>query len=315
MRHFVSLSILALAAGSVLYFIQHEQTTAAPASTTAAVPAASVYGMARAFDEGKVFVPLDKWTSSNRMQSEFIRDFLGLSKEARKLPKSMLDAVASTNDTVINRFLQQHGLTVRVQPFAAGMFGAAAVLTIEGKWRAIPSSIKADDGVTYSGIELMTTHFYKLPGHADPVVRIYSSQEFTVYVTAWNGDDSGFNAIRKARELTPDQHTADYPKQYARICMPMIDMDRTVRLDWLNNLSGNGYSVCEAVVQTRLKLDQNGFSVKEGFAFNAGESAFEGYELNKPFLLWVQVNGLSYPLFAVKVDIAYWKDPKLNSSK
>ncbi len=97
--------------------------------------------------------------------------------------------------------------------------------------------------------------------------------------------------------------------------MPMVDMDRTVQLDWLKGMSGNGYVVRQAIAQTRLKLDENGFSIKEGFTVSGERGIPTVYTIDKPFLLWVKVKGLTYPVFAVKIDTKYWKDPKSPASK
>ncbi len=278
-------------------------------------PAPSVYGMSRAFDEAQGFVPVNAWKGTNSLQKEFVRDYIGLGKEASKLPKSMLEAVASDDETVINKFLKSHGLSMQLQKFAPGDFGAAAVLTIEGKWSGFKTKLKDAEKNEYPAVALGGVEFYQVPGHSEPVVRIYKSTEFSVYVTPWDGDDEGFNAIKMATKLTPTAKTSRHPKRYTQLVMPMVDMDRTVELEWLKGMNGNGFRVTQALAQTKLKLDENGFSVKEGFAFGASRSIPLSYTLDKPFLLWVQVDGLSYPVFAVKVDAKYWKNPNGSATK
>ncbi len=282
-------------------------------------PAPSVYGMTKAFDSAAKFVPVNDWKGNNDLQKEFVQDFIGLGKEANKLPKSMLDAVASDDVKVVNNFLKKHGLTIQLQPFGTGGFGAAAVLSVEAQWWAETTEITGVDGKKYPGVKRAGVEFFKMPGHLEPVVRIYESASFNVYVTAWDGEDEGFNAVRMAQELTPGKTAKVYPKNYERIRMPMVDMDRTSELNWLKGMSdSNGHHVQQAVAQTRLKLDDKGFSVKEGFAFGglgAARRVPTTYDLNKPFLLWVEVDGLTYPFFAVKVDTKYWKNPSGQAAK
>lgn len=285
---------------------------AAPAASAQPVaPVTSVYGMVKAFDEAKGFVPVKDWRAHNAQQREFVRDFLKLGGEAGKLPASMLQAIASDNADVINKFLAKNGLSLKLPPFGRGDFGAAAVLSIEGKWAAAATELKDADGKKYPAVALPGCDFYQVPGHNQgPVVRIYKSKEFNVYVTPWDGDDEGFNAVKAARDLTPDATTPVDPANYTRMVMPMIDLNRSVSLDWLQGMTGNGYTVREARCQTILKLDEHGFSVKDGFVFRASRSIPKTYVLNKPFLLWVEVPGSTYPVFASKVDPKYWSRPK-----
>ncbi len=306
---------LTLVMGSALVLLATSDTASLAATTAGDAPAPTVYGMAKAFDAAKKFVPVNKWTGINALQKEFIKDFIGLGADANKLPKSMLGAVASYDVTEINNFIKKHGLTIRLKPFPKDGFGCASVLTIEGKWAAKPTKLTTEDGTTYPAIMRWIDRFYEVPGHAEPVVRIFENSEFSVHVTPLDGADEGFNALRKAHALTPNSSTKIHPKNYEVLVMPMVDMNRTVQLDWLKGMSGNRYVITQAVAQTLLKLDENGFSVKEGFAAVGSRSIKPGYRLNKPFLLWVKVKGLPYPVFAVKVDTKYWKNPNAPAAK
>ncbi len=274
-------------------------------------PAPSVYGMAKAFDQGKDFVAVDQWKGEKPLQIEFVRDFIGLGKEANTLPKSMLEAVASDDEKVINSFLQAHGLTIKLPQFGRDEFGAASVLTLEGKWGGRKTELTGEDSKKYPAVKLSNVAFYEVSKHADPVVLIYRERDsgVSVYVTPWDGDDSGFNALKKAQQLTPERTSPRHQEGYSALVMPMVDMDRSVDLDWLVGMRGSGATLQKALAQTKLKLDENGFSVKEGFAYSASRGLSTTYTINKPFLLWVRVEGLSQPFFAVKVGTEYWKNP------
>lgn len=289
--------------------IQPQLSAAQP--TAGVAPVTSIYGMVKAFDEAKGYVPTKSWIGQNAEQRTFLRDYMKLTGETGKISPSMLKAIAADDAKVINKFLADNGLSMRLSPFGRGGFGAAAVLSIEGKWSAQATELVGDDGKKYPAVSLKLKDFYHIPGHnLGPVARIYQSKEFNVYVTPWDGDDEGFNAIKAAADLTPDATSQVHPKRYSQLVMPMIDLDRTVKLDWLVGMTGGGYTLREAVAQTKLKLDEHGFSVKDGFAFGTERSIPTTYTLNRPFLFWVEVKGLSNPVFAIKVDPKHWKRPK-----
>lgn len=275
-------------------------------------PAPSVYGMAKAFESAKTFVPVKDWKGVNTLQREFVRDYIGLGSEVTKLPASMLEAVASSDEKVINNFLQKHGLTIKVPKFGRGDFGAASVLSVEGKWAGKAVKLKDSDKKEYDGVELKAVQFFNIPGNTEPVVRIYNSDEFKVFVASWDGKDEGFNTLKQARDLTPTSSDKPDRKTYNELTMPMIDMDRTTDLEWLKGMTGGGGTITTALAQTKVKLDEHGFSVKEGFVFGVTrepQPAPKVYVLNKPFILWVQIDGLTHPFFAVKVDTKYWNRP------
>ncbi len=275
-------------------------------------PAPSVYGMAKAFESAKGFVPVKDWKATNTLQREFVRDYIGLGREVANLPASMLEAVASDDEKVINAFLQKHGLTIKLPKFGRGDFGAASVLSVEGKWAGKAVKFKDPDKKELDGVALKAVEFYNIPGNAEPVVQIYKSDKFKVFVAAWDGKDEGFNTLKQARDLTPT--TSDKPDKtnYNELILPMIDMDRTTDLEWLKGMAGGGATITTALAQTKVQLDEHGFSVKEGFTFGATRGIGQlpvTYQLNKPFILWVQIDGLTHPFFAVKVDAKYWKRP------
>jgi hypothetical protein len=276
-------------------------------------PAPSVYAMAKAFEQGDAIVPISQWTGKNDLQKEFIQSFINRAKSANKLPKGMLEAIGSDDAAKINAFLRNHGLSMQLGAFPADTFGMAAVLSVSGKWAAADAPLTGLDKKSYSGVVLRINEFYQVAGHADPVVRIYHdpSTDVSVYVTPWDGEDAGFTAVRAARKLTPNATTSKHQRNYSILHMPMIDMDRTVELDWLAGMTGGRYRVTRALAQTKLQLDEHGFSVKQGFAAAASAGPPPPtYILNKPFLLWVQVGKLAYPVFSTKVETQYWKDPK-----
>jgi hypothetical protein len=274
---------------------------------SASQSAPSPYSMALAFEEAKAFTGGAGWQPQNPIQEELVRDFLPLAGEARKISKKVLEAKASNDSGELTKFLRERGLSITLNPFAKGEWGAASVLSLEGKWAGQREQTKVA-GKTYPAVRLKAM-FWKAAGQKDPVVRLYRDDEraLTVYVCEWNGDPTGFAALKKAREFTPGPKTERLPIE--EVIVPMVYLDKTNEMTWLVGLSTGTSTIRRAVSQGIVALDEKGFRVREGFAFETTRGASSTWVIDQPFLFWVTLDGLTWPLYVVMVQREDWKDP------
>lgn len=130
-----------------------------------------------------------------------------------------------------------------------------------------------------------------------------------VYLTPYDGQLKSFEALELATQSTPGQSAR--AGRYDALKMPMIDMYQSSELRGLLGLSSADQQkkISQALMQTILKADENGFSVKQGVAFAATRGGPEVYDIQQPFVIWAVQDGCKEPLFAIPVEKKYWRDP------
>jgi len=132
------------------------------------------------------------------------------------------------------------------------------------------------------------------------------------------GDDklTSFQVTQRAQALTP---TADsQPGPATKVELPKVDKNVQTELVGLKGMRAtDGSQITQAKMQTKLAIDEKGFSAEQGVALAAsrGIERSQTMRLDKPFIIWATADGLSQPLFATTVDQKYWKDPKRASDK
>jgi len=253
------------------------------------------------------------WTATNDAQRAIVAN-LGneqLRTEVAGISSDVLDGKASVGDvTPVNDFLKAKGLDIQLQPIGENDIAMAATLGVKGQWAARASEMEVN-GQKYKSVDLPEVKSYDVNGQT--VVQLYSGADgMEVYASPLPEDLTGEQILARAQELTPNGQTARGKFGAARI--PMVKMDaRTTLSDLVGMSSDKGETISQAEMQTKLNLDQHGFSVEQGLALAVSRSAApspEQFTFDKPFMLWVKTKDGSQPLAAVRVDERFWKDPK-----
>ena len=92
------------------------------------------------------------------------------------------------------------------------------------------------------------------------------------------------------------------------------------RRSWLIGMRttmGEGHQeavISQALQQTKFKMNQLGARVKSAVAIGISKTSasieiLEPIIINKPFFLWIERPGLSFPLMYAYIDEANWKNP------
>lgn len=254
------------------------------------------------------------WTASNEAQ-QAIADALANPKLRDELPgisSDILDGKASVGDVdPVNQFLASKNIDIKLDPIGQNEIAFAATLGVKGQWAGTATEIEAADGKKYPGVLLKDLESYQVGDRT--VVKLYTGQDgIEVYATPMPDDISGEEALRRATALTPNADNSR-PAEFTSANIPMVQMDARTRLEDLVGMSSDkGETISRAEMQTKLNLDQHGFSVDQGLAVVAsrGISLSNDFNFDKPFLLWVKTADGSQPLAAVRVDERFWKDPK-----
>jgi hypothetical protein len=205
-------------------------------------------------------------------------------------------------------------MNIRLAPIGKTDTAMAAVLSLKGAWQGRETTMNVD-GEDYPAALVKHVETFKKNGV--DVVKLYGKNGINVYAAPM-GDDklTSFQVTQKAQSLTPDSSTER--GNATMVLMPKVHKDVQTDLTGIKGMSAtDGTMITQAMMQTKLDIDQNGFSATQGVAFATGRSLEQSttLTLDKPFVVWATAEGLSQPLFASAVEKKYWKDPKRSSDK
>ena len=104
---------------------------------------------------------------------------------------------------------------------------------------------------------------------------------------------------------------------YDSLVFPMIDLNQQVDISWLGGLkttdeAGRVWEISQAKQQTKFKMNELGARVKSAVAVAIRCLSIARNNpiiIDKPFFLWIQRQGLSYPLLYSYLDYECWSNP------
>lgn len=278
-----------------------------------AAPLASAYGAVKALDMLQKSLS-GEITSINGNQDQLLDLKAKLSGDLKNVPKEILDGMASANVDDLNDFLKDKGYDIKLRPLGRGGVGVVTSTEIEGKWAGKNAPPITSEGKEYAAFKLKTSEIYEVNGNT--VAKIFHDKEsgIKVFVAPYAGKVSGLDAGDIANGMTP-KAGASRSTDYNAVVLPKVDLNQKVQLKWLEGMNiGSGNKVDQALAQAKVQMDENGFKAKEGLAVSTsrGIERDEALKFDKPFMFWVQKDGLQHPLFAAKIEQKDWKTPPKN---
>ncbi|MBD3408456.1 MAG: hypothetical protein GF411_20200 [Candidatus Lokiarchaeota archaeon] len=261
-----------------------------------------------------------KWNPTSDIQRHFMSDFYEQCKS--EIPTiSEIESIADRDVSVINAWLKNHGFEIQLSPIPPGGLAAACKLDVTGYWRTTGrrSQILGYDDVIYPCVQMM--HGYDLLDSDvvdEHVVRISTKSSDEVCMVMVDEVPSGFDMISYAENIQNSLMPCNL--EYAGLKFPMIDLDLEGSLEWLVGLQlditssdSSSYRITEALQQTKLKMNHDGFRVKSAAAIGMAKSApprrTKPYVINRPFLMWIRRPTLAKPLLVGYFNTDVWKDP------
>ncbi|MFW9886310.1 MAG: hypothetical protein ACFFEX_18130 [Candidatus Thorarchaeota archaeon] len=279
------------------------------------------YPIAAALKEAEEFV-IDSsgWNPVKIIQRDFLERFYTPCRE--EIPTiTEIECVAHIDIEVVKKWLKEHDFDIQLDPFDENGFGAAAKLDLLGLWlvKGMQTSVVTDDGNKYSGVRMDTGFtFNTVGGSTNLVVALETGDQDVVYMMMADKVPSGFDMVTYVEEIL--QNMTPVERDYEAIVFPMIDLNEEGELEWLINLQlmipqdrFPFYFIQQALQQTKLKMNQEGYRVKSVAAvvamLGAAISEAPPYIINRPFIMWITRPGLSKPLFVAYLNTDVWKDP------
>lgn len=251
---------------------------------------------------------------TSSIQKEFIEDFYDTSKD--DVPKiKEIESIADTNVKNINNWLKERGFSIQLSAISEGGFGVASVLDLLGKWANNGQrwTVYTEEGESYPGVK-MTNYglgFYQLEGNPNIIIEIETKASDRVYLMMADDVPDGFSLINHIESISRQMKKIE--PVHEGVVFPMIDLNEEGELEWLIGLIVGGMVVAEALQQTKLKMNHEGFRVKSAVAIGARKApprTGEPYMINRPFLMWITRPKLSKPLFVAYLNKDVWKDPE-----
>ena len=285
---------------------------------------ASSYPFVQAFDSAKTFTgPTNRWIPDEEqpMQAALVARLQSLSDETGRIPNEYLEALASRDCDEVNAFLEAQGLDIRLEPSDLhDAWYAASVLRLlnikwgrDGQFDATRTSLNLEDQ-RFDAFKMNAgRHFDQLavPGSEHPVFELFTdNSDIRVFVTRIEGDlPQGFEAVEMAGRVAASRAPGD--DSVEALILPMVNYDVANKLEWLIGMgSTSGYSIEQALMQVIFKMNHQGFSAKVGVAIGASRGMGPvPYVMDGPFLFWVEMKGLTEPLFALPITQEFWEDP------
>lgn len=282
-----------------------------------------VYPISAAVRKAELFLEkVESITASNDVQKKFIDSIHAYCKgDVDRIRE--IESIADTNHKNINKWLAERGFQIQLGDFGPGGFGVASVLDLFGHWavKGKKWSVRTEDDVYYPGIKMTNfgKEFYRVKENPNFIIEIETRENDHVYLMMANEVPTGLGLLDFVEKIHNEKQTV--PFDYDGFIFPKIDLDEEIALDWLLGLrfeTPNGkepfYVISQALQQTKLKMNEEGFRVKSAVALGilagAAPERKEPYEINRPFLMWITREGLSKPLFIAYLNKDVWKDPK-----
>ena len=282
-----------------------------------------VYPISSALREAEIFLKkVESITPKDDIQKKFMDDIHTSCKGDISQIKE-IESIANTNNKVINDWLKERGFQIELGPFGPGGFGVASALDLLGKWaiKGKKYSVKTEDDEYYPGVKITNYGLkpYRVDGNPNYIIAIETQENDVVHLMMIDEVPTGFALIDFVEKLHREMKSASF--EYDGVNFPMIDLDQEFSLDWLVGLrfetpSGDEpfYVVSQALQQTKLKMNEEGFRVKSAVALailaGAAPIKLEPYVINRPFLMWITRPGLSKPLFIAYLNKDVWKNPE-----
>ena len=247
------------------------------------------------------------WTAINAEQRFLLTEKNKLTHDAELLLSDEEFArIASRDAEVVNKFLEDRGFDLRASD---GDLVVASVLDILVKWvkEGELSTVLTQNGTIYDAFLLEdNVETYTSPTHEGAIAKISTQTPTdTVWMTVYSGqtDDAAIFSFINHLDLRPNYRSSG-------LIAPMISFDVESDLLWAKGLQLDGQAVAEAVQQNIFKMNHKGAHAQSAAAMVLFECmSLPPMVIDRPFLVWVEREGLEGPLFALYADTDCWENP------
>jgi hypothetical protein len=264
------------------------------------------------------------WNPTNPEQKFFADQLPQALADLHNLPDIIkLDGKASRGTPEpVNAFLKQKGFDIKLEDSGSkDSTYVAGTLSIEDKWdsKARAQKLTANDGKTYDSVwKSGTVHEV----NNQQVAEIQNQNGLRVFAIPAPQSMDGYKVQQKAIDMVGKivaQEKAGLHGQQGKVEFPMVDMDSQQKLPGLVGLQSKDgyYSIDQALMQTKVQMDENGFKAKQAFA---AEIRTRSIQMDPPTLMQVKDKFIFVAatedgrvVFASDIGQQNWKRPPQTS--
>lgn len=267
------------------------------------------------------------WTSINTEQKKFLDQFFSKRAELSKLSEKELRSWVSFVASELNEILAQEGFDIRLEDFAPDEFGVVSILDVLVEWLAEGKHFPLQvNGREYPAVRLnpsvevgneskMVFKAFISPTHSQPVAVVYTKSGDRVYMTVAERPEKDFALVKTIEQIRSAVRTNAY---FDYLMFPMADLNQQVDISWLVGMQTTKQDtkdpvyISQAKQQTKFKMNQFGARVKSAVTMVMKTTSVRRdmpLIIDKPFLLWIEREGVSFPVMYAYLDIEDWKDP------
>ena len=272
------------------------------------------------------------WTATNDQQRIFLENFFTHRGDLSQFSPEELKSWMSWRAEELNQILQQEGFAIQLQPFKPNEFGVVGILDLLMEWlqEGKKKQIFAQNQRQYPGVNIKSgigqllgsndavpnfsafTH----SSHQHPIVAVQTKTGDIVWMTIADKEREGFDLMTKVMSFKRNDLQPMRSKEFVEF--PMIDLEQEVNIEWLLNMTTMDAArnvevyISQAMQQTKFKMNHKGAHLKSAVAMGMtrkGISMEDGVTIDAPFYLWVERNGLQFPIMAAYMDYDVMKDP------
>jgi hypothetical protein len=261
-----------------------------------------------------------RWQAINKAQQELLGQSASLGPEVQKLRElGLLDGAAQLGGAdKVNAMFARHGIPIHLEGVPADGIAAGGVFDFKADWKGTETKMTAKDkDGTLKEFDAFKKDVKSFNVNGTTVIEVYrdDTKGITMYMAASEAEQKGYDAYKKAFELTPGKNTP--AGAYSEAILPKMKVRDEGEVPQLVGLQASGdYKVAQAKIFTSADFDQNGAEIKQGLGVVMLKASIEMpkpvYTMDKPPLVWVVQDGASKPLIAFRVGQESWKDPKKN---
>ena len=276
------------------------------------------------------------WKAVNNSQKEFLNKFFSKRDEIANFSEDELKSWVSLVASELNEILVKEGFDIKLEDFKEGEFGVVSILDVLVEWlkEGMKTRILFDnkeypavrlnryaeiDSASTELASVYTPNFldYTLNDYLHPIASVATKSGDKVWMTVADKRLGGFKLISRIEKLRTSISKNPVKTHFDRLIFPMVDLNQKVDISWLTGMltsfeTGCKYKISQALQQTKFKMNQFGAHVKSAVAIAIrATSARLTTELmiDKPFYLWIERNGVSYPILYAYIDADDWKNP------
>lgn len=258
------------------------------------------------------------WRATNQDQKALL-DLLPRLMEAFPLVPTLV-GIARPTAQEINDWLAQKGFDLALQPWPAdgNTFGMASPNDFTVEWPVVGET-KGDDGrpITILGepaFRLSQSNgleFWSASVVKEPIIRMPTENGDVMYLVKHAPLACGWEVTQVILRIR--KVMGKYSSGYSGADIPMVELDLRPDISWILGLKckvgSDEWRISQAIQQLKFAMNQHGARVIEGTVMSVSRSPERFYQLDGPFLIWIERPGVEFPLLTAQVTVDDFRDP------